>query len=244
MVHDLTAAPFTRTVHAPQYVVSHPMWTPVRSNSSRNSSTKRSRGSTLAEYSLPFTLTLIDTRRISSGILMAYRYLLAARTLSRGMDRAFHESGYQRSLVFNRAAQVGLWIGCLPRRIHRRVDGLGRNRLTFKRLGCLFRADRSQPDATERYRRPRAYITVTERQVRGRAGGRINRRRTLVCNVCPSALFRRDLYPNLTYQFGGAKHTGIRVRDEIAQSNRPFAFWTDTRDFGFQREQDWRPVAA
>ena len=98
-------------------------------------------------------------------------------------------------------------------------------------------SDPNQPDATERYRRPRAYIAVAEGQVSGRAGGRIDRRRTLVCDVCPSALFRRDLYADLTYQFGGVKHTGIRVRDEIAQSNRPFAFRTETRDFGFQREQ-------
>ena len=58
MVHDFVGTPSTRTVQAPQLVVSHPMWVPVRPSVSRRKWTSRSRVSTWAERSLPFTDTV------------------------------------------------------------------------------------------------------------------------------------------------------------------------------------------
>src|SRR5262249_33929225 len=53
MVHDLTARPFARTVHAPHILVSQPMWVPVRPAKSRIKCVSRSRGSTSFSNTLP-----------------------------------------------------------------------------------------------------------------------------------------------------------------------------------------------
>src|SRR5450756_2383333 len=51
--------PSRRTVHAPQFVVSHPMTVPVLPTCSRRYCTSRVRFSTSSEYSTPSTVTLI-----------------------------------------------------------------------------------------------------------------------------------------------------------------------------------------
>src|SRR5439155_5354456 len=57
IVQDLTALPSRRIVHAPQLVVSQPMWVPVRLRFSRRKWTSRLRVSTVADRGAPFTVT-------------------------------------------------------------------------------------------------------------------------------------------------------------------------------------------
>src|SRR5438093_12063758 len=55
-VHDLTAMPSTRTVHAPHWLVSQPILVPVRPATSRRKWTSRSRGSTSRASARPLTV--------------------------------------------------------------------------------------------------------------------------------------------------------------------------------------------
>src|SRR6188474_3179038 len=73
IVHDFALVPFTWTVHAPQLLVSQPVWVPVRPNSSRRRWTRRRRGSTSASRCLPLTVTVTCCFVIarSSGALCA-----------------------------------------------------------------------------------------------------------------------------------------------------------------------------
>ena len=57
-VHDLVGTPSTSTVHAPQCVVSQPMWVPVSASSSRIRWTRSSRESTSRECASPLTVTV------------------------------------------------------------------------------------------------------------------------------------------------------------------------------------------
>ena len=59
IVHDLADTPSTTTVHAPQLLVSQPMWVPVSPKFSRRRWTRRSRGSTSASRASPLTVTLM-----------------------------------------------------------------------------------------------------------------------------------------------------------------------------------------
>src|SRR4051794_16632390 len=60
-VQLLIASPSRWTVQAPQFVVSHPTWVPVRPRWSRSQCTSRRRGSTSAERASPLTVTRTGT---------------------------------------------------------------------------------------------------------------------------------------------------------------------------------------
>ena len=55
-VQDLTALPSRCTTHAPHWLVSQPIWVPVRQSRSRSNCTSSVRGSTSADAVLPFTV--------------------------------------------------------------------------------------------------------------------------------------------------------------------------------------------
>ncbi len=59
MVQDLTGRPSTSTVHAPQFVVSQPMWVPVSPSPRRIRWDSSSRGSTSAIFFWPLIVNLI-----------------------------------------------------------------------------------------------------------------------------------------------------------------------------------------
>src|SRR5258708_38566975 len=111
MVHDFTAAPFIKTVQAPQYVVSHPICVPVNSRSSRINSTSKHRGSTSRECSLPFTRTWMEILCAASGIDVADLHLLAVSPLKRGFRRTFNKRSHKLPLVLSRTAHIWLGIG-------------------------------------------------------------------------------------------------------------------------------------
>src|SRR5207248_8934047 len=54
--HDFTAAPSSRTVQAPHWLVSQPTCVPVRPSASRRKWTRSMRGSTSRVWATPFTL--------------------------------------------------------------------------------------------------------------------------------------------------------------------------------------------
>ena len=61
VVHDLADTPSTRTVHAPHWLVSQPIFVPVRLVTSRMKWTSSSRGSTSCSQSRPLTVMLTWT---------------------------------------------------------------------------------------------------------------------------------------------------------------------------------------
>src|SRR5260221_13554138 len=62
IVHDLRTSPLTAIVQAPHWLVSQPMWVPVRPSVSRRWCTSRVLGSTSCWYLLPLTVSETFTR--------------------------------------------------------------------------------------------------------------------------------------------------------------------------------------
>src|SRR5688572_7853808 len=84
IVHDLTAWPSRRTVHAPQSDVSQPTWVPVRPQTSRRNWTSSSRGSTSCSRVVPLT-------RIETSIL---RLLADLALPAEAVDRELHHVAF------------------------------------------------------------------------------------------------------------------------------------------------------
>src|SRR6267143_1272877 len=106
-VQDFVVRPFSRTVQAPQYVVSQPICVPVRLKCSRSNSTSRVRGSTSASRGSPLTRT--RTRTFSaSDIFVPRLYVFTARPPQRDCDRPLDENGDQDALVIRGPPHVVL----------------------------------------------------------------------------------------------------------------------------------------
>src|SRR5207245_3164778 len=110
-VQDFTALPSRRIVHAPQLVVSKPMWVPFRLRFSRRKWTSRVRVSTVADRRAPFTVTWTFTYGpVSSSPALG----ISARTISctsacpsRGpMQRPERQDADHRTLVLGGTTQV------------------------------------------------------------------------------------------------------------------------------------------
>ena len=72
MVQLFTGVPSTSTVQAPQLVVSHPVWVPVRRRPWRSRCASSSRGSTSAVRAWPLTVTVTrrtGTEASASGLI-------------------------------------------------------------------------------------------------------------------------------------------------------------------------------
>src|SRR5260370_22834549 len=95
------------TVHAPQWLVSQPMWVPVRRRFSRIRCTRRRRGSTSASCFSPLIATLTS---ISGPFL---------RALDRLAERTGWQYPHQVLLVLDGAAQVRGRVGRLRRELGR-----------------------------------------------------------------------------------------------------------------------------
>src|SRR3981081_39617 len=101
LVQDLTTCPTSRTVQAPQFEVSHPIWVPVRSRFSRMKWTRRSRASTWVENSWPLTrnVTLqVDTGSTLTPVLLGHaeRHAEAPAASTRAPSRACSRPGHGR----------------------------------------------------------------------------------------------------------------------------------------------------
>src|SRR5262245_42026965 len=111
MVQDLTGRPSRSTVHAPQCVVSQPMWVPVSRRTSRIRCTSRRRGSTSASCFSPLIATL--TSIVLASLL---------RALDRLAEGAARQDSHQVLLVFDGAAQVCGGLGGLGRELGGLLD--------------------------------------------------------------------------------------------------------------------------
>src|SRR6266851_7457013 len=109
-VQDFTGRPSSSTVHAPQWLVSQPMWVPVRRRFSRIRCTRRRRGSTSASCFSPLIATLTS---ISGPFL---------RALDRLAERTGCQYPHQVLLVLDGAAQVRGRVGRLRRELGRLLD--------------------------------------------------------------------------------------------------------------------------
>ncbi len=151
IVHDLALSPSTRTVHAPQLLVSQPMCVPVSPKTSRRRWTSRRRGSTSASLRLA-----VDGE---VDLVGGHRTLLSLR--QRALDGAAQgPDGHlldHRPLVVDRAVGVG------------DRSGLGRRGRAGRPEGRLVRLGADQ----RRLRRP-----STRTASRRRRSGRSRRRRS------------------------------------------------------------------
>src|SRR3989442_8211279 len=122
IVHDLALSPSTRTVQAPQLLVSHPIWVPVSRKSSRSRWTSRSLGSTSASRVSPLTLTRMWV--VATSVLLS----IGGGPIDRPAQRPHGHLGDHRSLVVRGAVPV------VGRPAHR---GGGRAGLAISGLGGL-----------------------------------------------------------------------------------------------------------
>src|SRR2546422_6762 len=100
IVHDLALSPSTRTVQAPQLLVSHPMWVPVSRKSSRSRWTSRSLGSTSASRVSPLTLTRMWV--VATSVLLS----IGGSPIDRAAQRPHCHLGDHCSLVIRRTVPV------------------------------------------------------------------------------------------------------------------------------------------
>src|SRR5258706_3697220 len=149
MVHDFTAAPFIKTVQAPQYVVSHPICVPVSSRSSRRNSTSKHRGSTTRECSLPLTRTWTETFCALSGIDVADLHLSPSGPLKSCLRRTFDQRVHHLPLIFSRTAHIRLGIGGCTRGLCCRFDKLWCNLLATQQGFSFSNSNWQQTDAAQ-----------------------------------------------------------------------------------------------
>src|SRR5512142_2246516 len=116
------------------------MCVPVRSSSSRSNSTSSMRGSTVAEYCLPFTFSLMATRWDSAIDVPPFDALALGPAMG-DVDGAAGERGDHLPLGIGAAAHVGLGIGGGARRLGRRADRFVVDGLAAQRVLRLARPD-------------------------------------------------------------------------------------------------------
>src|SRR5580704_1557656 len=227
MVHDFTAAPFIKTVQAPQYVVSQPTWVPVRSSCSRSISTSSMRGSTSRAWSLPLTVTFNVTLAIASGIDMAHLDASSTGAADGDVNCPSDQRAHQRPFVVGRTAHVGLRIssgtggfcGCGKRFLGNRLAAQGGFGITG--------FDGGKPDTAEGNGRFHANISI-QRELHCGAGGRIYRSGTLECKIGSAAALRWHFDHDFADQFIVRQVGGVRIFDEILQVDRALAMLPQT----------------
>src|SRR5438094_133626 len=104
IVHDFTGRPSSSTVHAPQWVVSHPMCVPVSRSTSRMRWTSRSRGSTSASCFSPLieSCTRMTYLRLSARSAA----LRSARPVSTRTRSFLYATEPRRSAAGSEAAEA------------------------------------------------------------------------------------------------------------------------------------------
>src|SRR4026208_1671467 len=112
IVHDLIGRPSSKTVQAPQCVVSHPMWVPGSRSVARMRCTSRRRGSTSASCFSPLIATL--TSIVSASLL---------RALDRLAERPGGPDPHPILPVRDRSSQVLLGLCGLRGELGRALDG-------------------------------------------------------------------------------------------------------------------------
>src|SRR6266436_8450499 len=142
IVQDFVVRPFSRTVQAPQYVVSQPICVPVRLKCSRSNSTSRVRGSTSASRGSPLTRT--RTRIFSTPDIFVSRLnLFPARPPRRDSNCPLDESGDQDAFVIRGASHVVLRFRGRARRFGGALDPLLLEFFPLQSFLGLFCANRS-----------------------------------------------------------------------------------------------------
>src|SRR6202158_488753 len=136
-VQDFTGRPSRSTVQAPQWLVSQPMWVPVRRRFSRIRCTSRRRGSTSASCFSPLTATLTS---ISGPFL---------RALDRLAERAGCHYPHKVLLVLAGATQARGRAGCLRRELSGLLYGVLVRPLSPQRGLGLDRLDRHRSHVGE-----------------------------------------------------------------------------------------------
>src|SRR5215472_14808036 len=182
-VQDFTAWPFSSTVQAPQYVVSHPMCVPVSSSCSRRNSTNKSRGSTSRECAWPLTFTSIRTFCGASGINVADLYALAPCTAQGDGQCLLYECSNKLLLVFRRATYIRLWLGHSARSLDCSFDQLCVHWLAAKRRLGFFHAHWHEPNASQSDRSFLANVSL-HRQLNSHACRWIDWCRALKGEIC------------------------------------------------------------
>src|SRR5262245_45630944 len=195
--HDLTGVPSSSTVQAPQPDVSQPTWVPVRPSVERRKWTSRSRGSTSAERSSPFTVTVSVREPTASGAATVVSVIVPPPLpgRSRGPESSFGEDPHDVALVVGAAPHIAARLGgfgCEPGRLLDRV--VVERRAGKHLLGCLGpHVDRA--DAGERDPRP-PDTSVVEGHVDGDADRGVIADLALELEVRPGRLRTRVGHPH------------------------------------------------
>src|SRR5262245_52289347 len=135
IVQDLTASPFSTTVHAPHWLVSQPMWVPVRPSVSRRKWTSRSLGSTSRCWLLPLTVSVTERLAMHASLVRQddTPRASAAGRRDRGRERPAGVDLSEVTAVIGRSMYVAEEGDALGRALGRPGDRLAARRLTAQR---------------------------------------------------------------------------------------------------------------
>src|SRR5918995_371620 len=160
-VHDFTGVPSSRTVHAPQLLVSQPTCVPVRPNAVRRKWTSSVRGSTSPDRSTPLTVTVTF---ISSSLRLC--------VLERLGEAPPREDAHDLTLVLGRSAHVVLGFGGTGGELGRLREQGAARRLAHERLLSHYGLHVVRGDRGERDPGGGDCAVAVEIEVGGHADGR------------------------------------------------------------------------
>src|SRR5881628_2679021 len=224
-VHDFTARPSMRTVQAPQWVVSHPIWVPVSRSTSRIRWTSRRRGSTLASCFSPLIESLTH---IASPLF--------AGALQGFAERAGRQHSDHVPLVLDRAAEILAGLGRLCAELGGALD---RGVVWPGALeGCLRPRglDGSETDAGEADPDLVAGAAGAERELHGYRGRGEVADLALELEVGAPAVGRRDRHADLHEDLVGLERGRERAGEERCDGDPALARRACGDDLGAERE--------
>src|SRR5262245_53659437 len=238
-VQDLTGTPSSRTVQAPQWVVSHPWCVPVRPSVCRRKWTSSSRGSTSAACDSPLTVTL--TARVVCAAVGSIAVSAIAPPFRRGSESALDEYPCDAALVLGAPANVVLRLGRLRGKSRRLDDRLVVELTPGERLLGRRRLEVGGPDARERD--PGASDrAVVERDVdRGPDGG-VVADLALELEIRPRGRRARIAHLQAGDHLVLLERGRERALEELLDRNRPRSRRGAGFDVGPDREHDRAPV--
>src|SRR5215469_8895500 len=227
IVHDLTGVPSTSTVHAPQLLVSQPVWVPVSRSPYRIRWASSSRGSTSAVFFSPLMVNEIrrtGTSPASSRAGSEYNVVISGRPLRRlaadAAQDALDERRHNVPLVFRTAPVVCPGPGRRGRQRGGFADRLGGERPAGECRGGVGGGDRRSADAGQRDARLGDDIARTLYRDRDADGGEVaNAALELEVAAGPLASRRRDHCLDCYLVRG--KSVLERPGDELGHRDRP-----------------------
>src|SRR5215469_3403028 len=235
MVHDLTVLPLSSTVHAPQWLVSHPIWLPVSCSISRMKWISKSRGSTSASRSRPLTFTRTNCFFAIVSSLADERNLLCC-SLGGARQGALGQFSYKTFLVISGTAQIGTWLRGVGRQLRGLRDDSGFEFLALQRIFRCLRLDRYGANVRQSDAGSLHVARPIERDLRSHGCGREVSDLALELEIRPTAVRRRDGNADLGEDFSLLQRGREECDEKVLDGNHAFPASTGRHNLRTERQ--------